>query len=198
MQQQENKPIAFLKSKKIILRPVQESDLPYFVRWLNDQETTKYLLTYLPIMEVGEKEWFEKLHKNKNSDIVLTLVVLVGDEWKVAGSMGLHRINWKDGTATTGAFIGEEEFRGKGYGTEAKMLLLNYAFNTLNLRKICSSVKSFNGRSKRYNEKCGYKVEGVRKEQFYHDGCYCDEIMLAVFKTDFMPIWEEYKKLHNL
>ncbi len=61
--------------------------------------------------------------------------------------MGIHRINWKDRTATTGAVIGEKAYWDKGYGSEAKMLVLDYAFNMLNLRKICSQVLAFNKRS---------------------------------------------------
>jgi RimJ/RimL family protein N-acetyltransferase len=200
MQQEENKKtesrlIVFLKGRKIFLRPILKEDLPRFVRWMNDRETAKYLLVFLPMMEADEEEWFDKIHKNKDHEIVLAIALI--DSGEIIGSMGLHNISWKDGTAITGTIIGEEKYRNKGYGTEAKMLLLNYAFNTLNLRKICSSVKAFNGRSKKYNEKCGYTVEGVRKAQFFHEGAYCDEIMLAVFKENFLPKWEEYKKSHN-
>ncbi len=84
--------------------------------------------------------------------------------------------------------------QGQGYGTEAKMLLLDYAFNTLNLRKVCSTVLAFNGRSQRYNEKCGYVVEGVQKAQVFRDGSYHDLILMAVFRDDWLPVWREYQK----
>ena len=74
------------------------------------------------------------------------------------------------------------------------MLLLNYAFNTLNLRKIVSRVVSFNRRSKAYSEKCGYKVEGVLKKDIFKDGEYHDLICMAVFKDDWLPLWEKFRK----
>ncbi|MBP9760373.1 MAG: GNAT family N-acetyltransferase, partial [Candidatus Pacebacteria bacterium] len=105
-----------------------------------------------------------------------------------------HHISWINRTATSGAFIGDVAHQGQGYGTEAKMLLLDYAFNTLNLRKVCSTVLAFNGRSQRYNEKCGYVVEGVQKAQVFRDGSYHDLILMAVFRDDWLPVWREYQK----
>jgi RimJ/RimL family protein N-acetyltransferase len=54
-------------------------------------------------------------------------------------------------------------------------------------------VYAFNKRSLRYNLKCGYKVEGVRKKQIFRNGKYHDEILIAVFKEDWLPIWERYQ-----
>jgi RimJ/RimL family protein N-acetyltransferase len=107
--------------------------------------------------------------------------------------MGLHHISWIHRTATTGALIGEAQYRGNGYGTEAKMLLLDYAFRTLNLRKVCSNVIAFNERSQRYNEKCGYQVEGTQRKHIFRGGVYHDLILMAVFCEDWLPLWEAWK-----
>jgi RimJ/RimL family protein N-acetyltransferase len=71
---------------------------------------------------------------------------------------------------------------------------LEYAFNTLDLRKVCASVYDFNPRSKRCMEKCGYHQEGVRKQHIFRNGRLVDEILMAVFKDDFIKVWEVYKK----
>ena len=73
------------------------------------------------------------------------------------------------------------------------MLLLDYAFNTLMLRKVCSYVLATNLRSKRYNEKCGYTVEAVLKRHTAVYGEYVDELAMAVFKEDFNPLWQACK-----
>lgn len=184
--------IVFLKGKKVILRPLRKStDLESCLRWINDPEITQYLSIYLPMSAQSEEEWFDALSKRQN-DIIFAIETLDG---ALIGTMGLHGINWKDKTATTGAMIGEKEYWGKGYGTDAKMILLDYALNTLNLRKICSSVLSYNKRSLRYNLHCGYKIEGVRKKQMFKSGRYRDEIILGVFKKDWLPYWRKYKKM---
>ena len=186
--------IKFLICKRVYLRPLLKEDIPLLLKWINDPDVYQYLMSCLPVMEAEEEEWFKHIHRNRERNIVLMMCITDGD--KPIGTMGLHGISQKDGTATTGALIGEKEYWGKGYGTEAKMVLLNYAFNILNLRKICSSVLAFNGRSQRYSEKCGYVVEGTLKKQHFANGKYVDEVLMAVFKKDFMPLWKKFKKEH--
>ena len=185
--------IVFLKGKRLVLRPLLEADLPKMLKWINDPEVNQYLSVYAPKMEKDEEDWIERVRKSQNqgSDFVFSIQLIEGE---CIGNMGIHSISWKDRTATTGALIGEKEYWGKGYGSEAKMLLLDYAFNTLNLRKISSTVIAFNKRSEAYSLKCGYKREGVRVKQHYRNGEYWDEILLALFKEDWLPLWEKFKK----
>lgn len=144
--------------------------------------------------ETDEEEWFEGISKRKEHEVVFAIMA----DGKHIGMIGIHQINRKDGTAITGTMIGNKEYWGKGYGTEAKMLLLDFAFNTMNLRKICSSVIAFNERSYKYSLKCGYIEEGRRKLQNFRHGKYWDEIFLAVFRDDWLPLWEKFKLDHNI
>ena len=187
-------PLVFLQSKRVILRPVLEEDTPALLRWINDPEVNQYLLTYLPQMEGDQREWIERVRKRKSNDITL---VIVADN-KPIGTMGLHRIEWVNRVATTGALIGEKEYWGKGYGSEAKMLFLDYAFNRLNLRKIYSDVIAFNKRSVRYSLKCGYKKEARLKKRHFRFGKYWDEVLLSVKRKDWLPLWKKFTKKHGL
>ena len=191
MKDQSQKRIIFLKGHKVILRPLRkETDLESCLRWVNNPGVNRYLNLFLPVSETAEEKWFDNLEKEKDS-IILAIETFEGE---FIGLMGLHKINWRDRTAITGALIGEEKYRNKGYGTDAKMILLNYAFNTLNLRKICSSVLSFNKRSLHYNLHCGYKIEGRRRKQIFREDRYWDEIILGLFKNNWLPIWRRYQK----
>lgn len=183
--------VVFLRGKKVVLRPIFKTDLQHIVRWINDPEVREFLNAFLPQNDQDEEEWLARLGKNKSSDVVLLIETCEG---KPIGLMGLHRINWLDRTATTGALIGEKEYWGKGFGTEAKLLLLDYAFNTLNLRRICSDVLAFNGRSYAYLKKCGYKEEGIKRQHIFRNGEYYDLIQLAVFRDEFKPIWQQYQE----
>lgn len=182
--------VVFLKGKSVSLRPLSKEDVPRITRWINDPDVRLFLEAYLPQTEKDEEEWLEKLGKSKSTDLVF---IIETKEGVAIGLMGLHGIKWRDRMATTGAVIGEKEYWGKGLGSEAKKLLLDYAFNTLNLRKICSTVIDFNGRSLKYSLKCGYKEEGRLKKHLFRDGDYRDLIQLAVFREDFEPVWKEYQ-----
>ena len=187
--------VAFLLGpRSIVMRPVEKEDDMNSQRWINDPEVNVNLNVFRPTTMSDQEEWRHNLLNKKQTDIVLVIEV----DGTPIGNMGIHDINMQNGTATTGAIIGEKEYWGKGYGSDAKMILLDYAFNTLNLRKIYSTVIAFNERSLKYSLKCGYKEEGRRKLHHYKKGQYWDDIQLAVFKEDWLPLWEKFVKKHNL
>jgi RimJ/RimL family protein N-acetyltransferase len=156
---------------------------------MNDREVTQFLMIDRPMTILSEEQWIEKLGDNEKN-IVLGIATHTG---QLIGTMGLHGIDHKTGSATTGAQIGEGKFRGKGYGTEAKMLFLHYAFMELNLRKIRSRAFAFNERSIAYLKKTGYEVEGVMKQEVFKNGEFHDVVLLAVFRDTFIPLWEKYQ-----
>ena len=182
--------VVFRLGTRVLLRPIERADIPTLRRWMNDPEVTQYLLRVFPLMEKEEEEWFDQKHKSQN-DFVLGIVAV--ESQKLIGSIGLHNINWQHRTATTGTAIGEKDYWGKGYGTEAKMLLLDFAFNALDLYGILSRVIAHNGRSLAYGRKCGYEEIG-RLPQWIRtqDGNRCDEVILYVTQERWRPLWRAY------
>ncbi len=180
--------VAFHKGKRVTLRPPMKEDIPKMHRWINDREVTKYLSSYLPVSLETEEKWFDNL-ANRKDDIIFCIEV----DSVLIGTMGIHHINWKDRVATTGALIGEKEYWGRGFGTEAKILLLEYAFNSLNLRKIYSEVIAYNKRSLHYSLHCGYRQEGRKVKAVFYNGKYHDIICLALFKKDWLPYWKKFQ-----
>ena len=191
MDNQKPQPIVFRKSKRIYLSPILEADIPLITVWINDWDIAQNLTVCHPLSFQDEKQWFEGLSKNKTENVILAIRLVETDE--IIGATGLHRINNLHGTATTGSYIGRKDLHGKGYGTEAKMLLLEYAFNTLNLRKVKAEVYDFNKASQKSLAKCGYKQEGVFVKDRYRNGKHVDSIQMAVFKDDFLVLWKSYQ-----
>lgn len=182
--------VVFLSGKITNLRPPQKSDVPLLTKWINDPEVRRFIANTFPLTEKQEEGWYDGIGKDANR---IDFVIETKDG-KPIGVMGMHKVNWINRTAITGALIGEREYWGKGYGTDAKMFLLDYAFNTLGLRKIGSDVIAFNKRSLRYSLHCGYKVEGRLRKHIFRDGREWDQIMLGVFKHEWLPIWNRYSK----
>ena len=187
------KPI-FLSGKKVNLRPFSKTDIPLITKWINDPEVREFIAQTFPKTEKDEEDWFNKLGSDQKN-------VVLGIETKnsiLIGIMGIHRINWIDRTAITGAVIGEKEYWNKGYGTDAKMILLEYAFNTLNLRRISSSVIAYNKRSLHYSLHCGYKIEGKKRKHIFKKGKFRDLIELGLFREEWLTIWKNYKKANKI
>lgn len=93
--------------------------------------------------------------------------------------MGQNRIG------TIGVFIGEEDNRSKGYGAEALKLLLDYGFNYINLNNIMLTVKSFNERAIKCYEKVGFKEFGRRRESYFLNGKYYDDVHMDILASEF-------------
>lgn len=185
-----NDRIVFLRGKKTILRPYEEEkDLRSCTRWINDPEVRRWVRTQFPMALHHEKELMERSHGTDGMRLIIETL-----EGKPIGCMGLD-IHWMDRTASTGAFIGEAEFRGQGYGSDAKFALLKHAFDTLGMRKITASVLAPNERSLAYMKKNGYSVEGVRRKEILHDGKYVDLLLTAVFKSEFKKAYRAYMKM---
>jgi RimJ/RimL family protein N-acetyltransferase len=139
---------------------------------------------YRPLSRAEEERWVESL-ASRREDIVLAIEVRAGDQWVHIGNVGLHRIDWKNRTATLGIVIGEREYWGKGYGTEAVRTMLRYAFEELGLNRVELETYSFNPRAIRCYEKAGFKREGVRRQALYRNGKFHDVILMGILRDEF-------------
>ncbi len=193
------KGVVFLRGKKTVLRPFSQTDREELVRGFNDPEVGQFTMRLRPTLDSEEEEWITGLSKRKD-DVVLAMEAEGGI---LIGSIGLHGISWRDGTATTGTVIIRKDYWGRGYGSDAKMALLAYAFLELNLRKINSRVYAFNERSLAYSRKCGYVEEGRQKAQIWKqrfvngkwdEGNYYDVVLLSVFREDWLPLWRKWQE----
>ena len=170
-----------LVGDRIYLSPRNSEDVEKFTEWLNDFETTDYtgrsgILTTLD----GERKYLEE-----NSNPEATFVIVTLEDNKIIGTVSLEDINWINRTATLGIFIGDIEFRSKGYGTEAIRLILEYGFKYMNLYNIKLDLMEFNERALKCYEKCGFKEYGRRRKCKFVNGKYYDSISMDILADEF-------------
>ena len=87
-----------------------------------------------------------------------------------------------------GIGIGEEELWGKGYGTDAVRLMLNYAFTELNLRRISLDLFEYNQRALRSYQKAGFVEEGRMRGIFQREGRRWDSIYVWILRDDWQRL----------
>ncbi len=181
---------------RVQLGAMKREYLDKFIPWANNLETTAGLRLSAPITYEAEVEWYESLPKAHNREVFAILVKddPVDSEYQYVGHTGLHNIHFPSAHATSGTIIGDPKARGRGIGKIAKLLLLQHAFRYTGLRKVVSDVKSFNLASIGHLVACGYKVVGVQRDHFFHEGAFVDKVLLEVHRADFEPIWEKYKR----
>ncbi|MBC7262948.1 MAG: GNAT family N-acetyltransferase [Chloroflexi bacterium] len=167
--------------KKVRLRAIERSDIPTFVRWFNDREVTRYLNRHEPMSMAEEERWFERQVEHPDG-IIYAIETMDGIH---IGNIGLHGINWKNRSATLGIIIGEKDYWGQGYGSDAIRTLLSVAFEEMNLNRVELVAFDFNARAIRCYEKCGFTVEGREREVLFREGKYHDQLRMSILQREF-------------
>lgn len=179
----------FLEGKRIYLREVRPSDVnERYYRWMNDPEITRFLESRFAPNAIENLRDYVAGKLGDRDNIFLAIVLKKED--RHIGNIKLGPIQWIHRLADIGLLIGEKDCWGKGYATEAIQLVSDYAFNVLNLHKVAAGCYGPNEGSARAFQKAGFVVEGVRKEQFYTNGSYVDDILLGLIRPD----WNQEKR----
>jgi RimJ/RimL family protein N-acetyltransferase len=175
--------------KNVDLIPVERGHLQHFARWLNDPEVTRFLNWYLPINADGEEKWFNNLSGNQGA-VHFTIAAKVSRVPDGRGQTSIPignctiRIDWKNRVGNIGIMIGEKEHWGKGLGTEALQLLVDYGFGTMDMHRLELETFDFNERAYKSYTKVGFQEEGRRRQAHYIDGKRNDVVFMGLLQDD--------------
>jgi diamine N-acetyltransferase len=173
---------AFLIGERLYLRPLEKADLALIRGWANDPEVRRLTGEVKPMSEAAADEFYERVRTDPDR-IWLTIVLKDGD--RPIGETGLLRMfpAWR--TTDLSIIIGDKGAWEQGYGTEAILLMLDYAFGYLNMHRVALGVVGFNERALSFYEKVGFKREGVQRDGYYHDHRYHDFVMMSILEDEF-------------
>jgi ribosomal-protein-alanine N-acetyltransferase len=171
----------FRVGRRVYFRPLERTDAPLVQPWFNDPEVTRQLLMYKPISLHAEEAFLEALTKSE-TDIVVMIVVRETD--RPIGTVALHVEGGPHRQARFGLSIGARDEWGKGYGTEATALMVEYAFATLNLHRVWLQVLEYNKAGLRAYQKVGFREEGVLRQCHFAEGRYWDTIAMAILRDE--------------
>lgn len=171
--------------KKIKLRAIEEKDSEILRILINDPYVESMVSGWsFPINKNEQKKWIDNLQNKKNS-LNLSIVELDDKSDSCIGMVNLVDIDWKNASAFTGMKL-ISKIRGKGIGKDVVLSIMRYAFEELNLNRLDGSILELNIFSKKlYVEKCGWKIEGVKKESIYKNGKYQNNLILGITKKEY-------------
>lgn len=101
------------------------------------------------------------------------------------GGCTIRSFNHVARSAELAILIGEAEYRGKGYGTDAVRLLLHIGFDQFNLNRIWLTVNAHNAAGLRAYEKAGLVREGRLRQYGFINGSYYDAVIMAILRADY-------------
>ncbi|MEZ4568771.1 MAG: GNAT family protein [Thermomicrobiales bacterium] len=131
----------------------------------------------LPRPQIAQREWWTGRLKNK--DEFHFAIRLIDDE-RLIGSFHISEIEWPHRAAWFSIGLGGKDARGKGYGTEALELGIDFAFNDLNLHRLSLSVFAYNQPAIRLYNRLGFTHEGTFREYLQRDGQRHDMLLFGM------------------
>ena len=175
-----NKQDVILYGQDIYLRPMTEADTDLIVKWRNEEFVRQNFIYRKTFTGEGHLQWIETMVKTGK---VVQFIICTEEDVPV-GSVYLRDIDRTHKKAEYGIFIGEKDALGKGYGTQAAGLVIQYAFSQLKLHKLMLRVLAGNDRARRSYEKAGFVQEAYLKDEVLLEEGYRDEILMACFNPE--------------
>lgn len=168
-----------LVGDRLYLRRVRLTDAnENYCRWLNDPEVTQFSENRFKKWTIKEiRDYIKKI--NNNPDYCFVAIVLKKGD-KHIGNIKLGPVNRYHKYAEIATMIGDKTYWNKGYGSEAKRVLIDYVFKKVGLHKITSGMYINHIGAIKSNEKLGFSREGIRKKQVLYQGKYTDVVLYGL------------------
>ncbi len=164
--------------------PVPE-DAARFAEWNNDSEYLRQMDTdYARPRNLQDHQELAQAMRSGSDGVLFHIHTLADD--RMIGFVAVHGIEWNNQAGKISIGIGDPEYRGKGYGTDAMRVAVDYAFNELNLHRLGLNVNANNPRAIRVYEKLGFQHEGAQREGIHRDGEWLDRIYMGLLRSE----WE--------
>jgi RimJ/RimL family protein N-acetyltransferase/predicted N-acetyltransferase YhbS len=183
--------VTTIKGERVLLRPLQESDLEESLRVWTPELRHMYggsLIAAAGPIEArrqGRRAWFERVQRGAEGHCFA-----IEADGRYIGHVHIDAIDEQSQSGRYRVGIDNPEYWGKGYGTEAGRLMLRYAFETLGLHRVSLRVAAYNARAIRCYEKCGFRHEGIERDSFFVDGKWHDDVLMAILREE----WEEINR----
>ena len=169
-----------IEGERVALGPRTREHLPLFARWRNDFAVAR-------TFDTPRAHTIEALaaayDAGKGHEYGFT--VYERATWRPLGWTYLRDVDWRGRTAGFGVALGEADARGRGYGTEATRLMLDYAFTALCLHSIMLTVAEFNLAGRRAYERAGFREVGQRRQCRWLGGRLWDDVYMDCLATEF-------------
>jgi RimJ/RimL family protein N-acetyltransferase len=171
-----------IEGTRVVLRQHTPANLRAFERWYSDPEVARLTRYQDGPMRPEEIERFF-VARVVGMD-ALALAVHIRRTDRLIGTCAFSQLDGENGSAMYHITIGEKDAWGRGYGTEATLLMLDHAFDTLNLHRVSLAVFEFNDRAIRSYRRCGFIIEGRSRDAIWREGRWWDEITMSILEPE--------------
>ncbi len=172
-----------INSKNVSLRLLEKKDLSSRVKWFNDPEISRYLVSDFPVSLAKTEAWFSNTILDSSK---IHFSIFENTNNSLIGMTGLLQISQKNSHAQMYITIGESQYHGRRLPDQIIPLVLEYGFKELNLNKIYLWTIPCNERGRSVYERNGFIKEAEMHEHVYCRGKFQTLIQHRVLRKEFL------------
>ncbi len=176
----------------VTLRPLETNDLDTWYNWEYSIELAMLAGWTSLLARTAFKQKFEQRINEPKDDMKY---FALDHEGQFVGVLQLAAIDHYEKRAVISIFIGPKELWGRGIGSTALRLLLDYAFTVEGLERVYCEVYGFNTRSQRLMVHVGFQQEGILRQHDLQNGVRQDLHVYGILKPEF---YERYTTIFTL
>ena len=167
-----------LIGKVVTLRIMEKTDAEIIRIWKNSPENYNYFANRNFISDLKQDKWISSKLVDNSS---LYLIIMDNETDIPIGMTLLEDIDHKNRNACWGIYIADLKYRKRIFALESTYLLLNYAFDYLNLYKVYGNTLSTNPKGRKFHQKIGFTEEAMFSKHVFVDGSYSDLLWISLF-----------------
>ncbi|MGQ2982574.1 GNAT family N-acetyltransferase [Flavobacterium sp.] len=171
-----------LTGNTIYLRALEPEDLEFIYRLENNEGIWEVSNTQTPYSRFLIRQYLENAHQDIYEAKQLRLAICKKDSFNAIGLIDLFDLDPVNQRAGVGVIIEDENNRNAGFGKEALGLLIEYAFQKLQLHQLYANIDTANVASISLFANFGFRSAGIKKHWIRRENSYYDEALYQLIR----------------
>lgn len=164
------------------LRAFEPAEAEALWRWYHDPEVTRWMSGGHPQSLASSIKRIEERPRNEYGNVLLGIETL--EDGRLIGAVVLRDAEPETGCAELDIYIGEKEYWGRGFATDAMRTACRYGFEAMRLHKITLYVATENHAAHHVYRKVGFVEEGRLRQVHRLGGQWHDMFVMGLLEGE--------------
>jgi ribosomal-protein-alanine N-acetyltransferase len=173
-----------IEGTRIALRRVVASDARAIARHCRDKAISRHTFVPYPYGLEHAQQFIRLTQRGLRDRSTFVFAIEHRESKELVGMIGFHNVNYQHSRAELGYWLARSMW-GQGLMTEAVPMMVRFAFDRLQVRRVYGFVFPENPASSRVLEKCGFTFEGTLRKSVRHHGRYRDNLVYSILHEEF-------------
>jgi RimJ/RimL family protein N-acetyltransferase len=175
-----------IRGSRVVLTGIDPSNAETVRGWINDPDINEWMLAgQIPLTRAAELAWYERCDAETAAGTGYQFEIHAAEDMRLLGVCGLVDVDRLDRHGELGIFIGDVAEHGRGFGRDAILTLLRFAFETLGLNTVRLRAIRGNDRAIGLYKSVGFSPVGAFRQGRYIRGRFHDVELLDITRAEF-------------